>query len=222
MIGAAAAAAILIGLLVAAAVRSPDREASAAASSAAAAQQAGDPMLDARTKGDPNAPIAIFELSDFQCPYCKQFFDSSWAEFQAEYVETGKVRLTFLNLPLIQIHPHAAEAHEVAMCAASQDKFWPLHDRLFETQNDWNRLSDPTGHFLTLAEEVGVDRPSLDACLASDAVLPIVAADVQLAIRNRLNSTPTFIIEGGVLQGAVDMPSWRMILDSIYTAKTGG
>ncbi len=218
--GAATAALVLAGLAVAAWVRKPDAGASAAALSTVAAPPPADPMLAARTKGSSDAPITIFEMSDFQCPFCLTFFKDFWPAIQEEYVETGKVKFTFLNLPLISIHSHAAEAHEYAMCAAAQDQFWAMHDRLFETQETWSPMEDATPYFATLAGRLDLDRAAFNQCVESGSVRSIVASDVRLALQNGLNSTPTFIIEGGALTGNPPLDTWRAILDSIYAAKT--
>ncbi len=219
--GAATAALVLAGLAVAAWVRTPDAGPSAAALSTVAAPPPADPMLEARTKGSSDAPITIYEMSDFQCPFCLTFFKDFWPAIQEEYVETGKVKFTFLNLPLISIHSHAAEAHEYAMCAAAQDQFWAMHDRLFETQETWSPMEDATPYFVTLAEQLNLDQAAFKQCIESGSVRSIVASDVRLAMQNGLNSTPTFIIEGGALQGILPLDTWRAILDSIYAAKTG-
>ena len=220
--GAATAALVLAGLAVAAWVRAPDWEASAPALQTVAAQPQADPMLAARTKGSSDAPITMYEMSDFQCPYCLTFFKDFWPAIQEEYVETGKVKFTFLNLPLISLHSHAAEAHEYAMCAAAQDQFWAMHDRLFETQETWSPMEDATPYFVTLAGQLDLDRAAFRQCMESGSARSIVAGDVQLAIQNGINSTPTFIIEGGALQGmGLPLDAWRAILDSIYAVKTG-
>ncbi len=219
--GAATAALVLAGLAVAAWVRTPDAGANAAALSAAAARPPADPMLAARTKGSSDAPITIYEMSDFQCPFCLTFFKDFWPAIQEEYVETGKVKFTFLNLPLISIHAHAAEAHEYAMCAAAQDQFWAMHDRLFETQETWSPMADATPYCVTLAGQLALDRAAFTQCIESGSVRSIVANDVRLANQNGLSSTPTFIVEGGALRGNPPLDTWRAILDSIYAAKTG-
>ena len=219
--GAAGAALILVILGVLAWMRSPASDTTAAITLASASRPAADPMMEARTKGKPEAPISIYEMSDFQCPFCKQFVDETLPALEEEYLATGKARLIFINLPLIQIHANAAQAAEWAMCAAAQDGFWPMHDRLFETQDDWKGLSNPAAHFMSLAESVDLDRETLQQCIDAGAARAIVAGDVRLAVQNQLRSTPTFIIEGGVLQGAAPIDDWRSILDSIYAAKTG-
>ncbi|HMU62858.1 MAG TPA: thioredoxin domain-containing protein, partial [Gemmatimonadales bacterium] len=90
----------------------------------AAPLRAQDPMA-ARTKGSPTAPVTVYEMSDFQCPFCARFALEIFPTLEAEYVETGKVRWIFVNFPL-PMHDNAVSAAQVAMCAAKQNKFWPV------------------------------------------------------------------------------------------------
>jgi protein-disulfide isomerase len=99
--------------------------------------------IAARTKGRPNAPVVIYEMSDFQCPYCRDFTLQTMPSVEREFIRTGKVRLTFINLPLTGVHRHAMAAAEVAMCAARQGKFWQVHDRLYQRQPQWSTRQDP-------------------------------------------------------------------------------
>jgi protein-disulfide isomerase len=221
-LGAAAAALVLVGLIVAAWVRTPASTGTTTATGIPLDPGVADPMLEARSKGSPDAPITIYELSDFQCPFCKMFIDSTWEALQAEYIETGKAKITFLNLPLISLHANAAEAHEYAMCAATQDQFWRMHDRLFETQETWAPMTDPTPYFVSLGEQLELDQAAFQQCVTSGAVRTLIAEDVRLAIQSGVNTTPTFIVEEGAFSGAQKIDLWRMILDSIYVARTTG
>src|SRR6478735_1170872 len=83
----------------------------------------------ARIQGSPTAPLWVIEVSDFQCPYCKQWHDQTYNAFVDQFVKTGKVRLAYVNFPL-QSHVHAWPAAEAAMCAGAQGRFWPMHDAL--------------------------------------------------------------------------------------------
>src|SRR5690348_10355143 len=103
----------------------------------AAAQS--DPIA-ARTKGRSDAPITIYEMSDFQCPYCRQFALETLPLLERDYIATGKVRMVFINFPLTNVHKNAIVAAEVAMCAAQQQRFWPMHDLLFRHQPEWAQL----------------------------------------------------------------------------------
>src|SRR5262244_3786261 len=110
----------------------------------------------ARITGDSTAKVWMIMASDFQCPYCKQWHDESFAALRREYVNNGKVRLAYYNFPL-NIHPNAVPAAEAAMCAGAQNKFWPMHDALFASQATWAPLKDPSPVFDSLGTKVGLD-----------------------------------------------------------------
>ena len=97
----------------------------------------------------------LVEISDFQCPFCKQWHDETFAKIDQEYVKTGKVRMAYLNFPLSRIHKNAQVAAEAAMCAGAQGKFWELHDSLFQTQTRWAESKTPIVLFDSLARAGG-------------------------------------------------------------------
>jgi protein-disulfide isomerase len=181
---------------------------------------ANDMLLRARTKGSPEAPITVLEIADFQCPACRVFWEQTMPLLQREYVEPGKVRVVFVNLPLIQIHRNAAAAHEFAMCAAAQDRFWPVHDMLFDQQPVWAGLDDPSAYFFSVAGATGLDADSLDACVSDGRMRDLIMREAESVVRAGVQSTPSFVIEGGLLPGAVPIEAWRPILDSIFAAKS--
>src|SRR3989449_7615083 len=88
-----------------------------------AAGYQSDPLA-ARSKGRPGAPVTVYEMSDFQCPYCRAFALATLPLLEREYVTTGKVRFVYINLPLPSLHANATAAAEAALCAARQHKFW--------------------------------------------------------------------------------------------------
>jgi protein-disulfide isomerase len=137
-----------------------------------------------------------------------------------EYVTSGKVRFIFINLPLTTVHRNAMAAAEVAMCAARQGKFWPVHDRLFQRQQQWAELEDPNPYLFTLAESAGVERARLAACVAGKATRPAIEADTAAAHRAGAHTTPIFYIEGGLIEGAAPLEVFREVLDSVYRSKT--
>ena len=181
---------------------------------------ANDSLLTARTKGSPEAPITVLEIADFQCPACRVFWEQTMPLLQREYVEPGKVRFVFVNLPLVQIHRNAAAAHEFAMCAAAQDRFWPVHDMLFDQQAVWAGLDDASAYFFSVASATGIDADSLNACVSDGRMRDLIMREAEGVVRAGVQSTPSFVIEGGLLAGAVPIEGWRPILDSIYAAKT--
>jgi protein-disulfide isomerase len=178
--------------------------------------------LTARTKGRPDAPVTVYEMSDFQCPYCRAFALTTLPVLEREYVTTGKVRFVYINLPLSSLHPNAVAAAEAAMCAANQRRFWPMHDLLFRHQDEWAKLADPRPYLLALGDSTALDHAPFAACVRSGATAAAVRADAALAQRSGAVSTPSFYIEGGLLQGAAPVEVFRLVLDSIYRSKTVG
>ena len=190
-----------------------------AALSRPAAAQSDDDLRGERTRGTESAPVTIYEISDFQCPYCAEFWRATLPSIEREYVATGKVKIVFVNMPL-PMHPNAEPAAELAMCAARQHKFWQMHDLLFGRQDQWAELQDPGPYFLALGDSVGANRTALQACLSAKAMRPVVQSDFEGAVRSGAHSTPTFYIEGGLLVGSQPIEVFRAALDSIIRAKT--
>src|SRR5437016_3077772 len=120
----------------------------------------------ARIAGNPSAKTWVIVVSDFQCPYCKQWHDETYPAFLNEYVKTGKVRFAYINYPLSS-HVNAWPAAQSAMCAAAQDKFWQMHDALFGTQTAWEGLEKPMPVFDSLARSINLDVKRWNDCVAS-------------------------------------------------------
>jgi protein-disulfide isomerase len=191
--------------------------------SGAAAQSTPHPAKDplaGRIRGSAKATLTVYEMSDFQCPYCRTFALTTFPEIDSLYVATGKVRWAFVNFPLTSIHDNALAAAEVAVCAAQQNAFWRVHDLLYQHQDVWAPLKQPGAFFLTLADSARISRPALLACVKAPATRETVRQEAQGAERSGANSTPSFYIEGGLLTGALPTPIFRQVLDSIIREKT--
>ncbi|MEO6068794.1 MAG: thioredoxin domain-containing protein [Gemmatimonadales bacterium] len=180
----------------------------------------GSDLLEQRSKGSPTAPVRVVEMSDFQCPWCRRFSTETAALLDQEYVATGKVRWIFINFPISQLHPNAVAAAEMAMCSATQGKFWPMHDLLFKYQDKWAPLREPGQFLLTLADSLHIARDSIVPCLQEGRTRALVQRDANTASRLGAQSTPSFLIEGALLSGAYPVDLFRHVLDSIYRAKT--
>jgi protein-disulfide isomerase len=191
----------------------------------AVAQQPQQTPLDdlraERTRGRADAPVTMYEMSDFQCPYCGQFWRETLPSIERDYVATGKLRLIFVNMPL-SIHPNAEPAAEVAMCAARQHKFWQMHDALFRSQDSWADLKEPGAYFLSLADSIHANRGQLQECLRTRAMRPVVAEDFDGSRRSGAGSTPTFYVEGELIVGSQPFGLFKQVLDSIIRVKSGG
>lgn len=150
--------------------------------------------MESRTRGAASATVVVFEIADFQCPYCAQFAQTVAPELYERYVATGQVQWVFVNLPL-HSHPLAWHAAEAALCAgAAGDQFWPMHDRLFAEQSEWGSLTDPGARFARYAADLGVPGPAFAACTEQDHVAGLILQDVGSAISAGITGTPSFII----------------------------
>ena len=176
--------------------------------------------LEPRTKGSESAPVTVYEMSDFQCPFCERFFRETFPIIERDYIDTGKVKWVFINFPLTSLHPNAVPAAEFASCAAKQDKFWPAHDMLYGRQSDWATLNDVGSFFTGWISELGLNRGQMVACLQSGETRRDIQLDAEGAIKSGATSTPSFYIEGGMMSGAQPIGVFRTVLDSVVAAKS--
>jgi protein-disulfide isomerase len=146
------------------------------------------PLDDAARIGSASAPLAMVVYSDFQCPYCARFARETWPSIKKDFVDTGRVLVAFRHLPL-PMHKDAMGAALAATCAARQGKFWPLHDLLFQNQQ---QLGPQAGR--ALAADAGMDLTQFDACMQQQPGSASIERDLESARALGLNSTPTFLI----------------------------
>jgi protein-disulfide isomerase len=162
----------------------------------------------ARIQGDTAAKIWIVEVSDFECPFCRQWHEETYPTLVSEYIKPGIVRLAYVNFPLAQ-HPHALPAAEAAMCAAAQDKFWPMHDALFNTQKNWVSTADAMPTFDSLAVSLGVNPTDWRECVRSNVMRRLISADRGRGLTAGVGSTPTFFVGDEPIKGAAPMDAFR-------------
>lgn len=182
--------------------------------------EAQDSTLTMRSKGKSTAPVTVYEMSDFQCPFCQRFALETFPAIEKDYINTGKVRWIFINYPLTSIHPNASPAAEYAMCAAYQGKFWPTHDALYARQEKWAEIKNPAPFFSDLGKSLGLRAEAMDKCLRNGDGIALVRSDAAGAVRSGANSTPSFFIEGGMMSGVHPIATWRTVLDSIIKLKS--
>jgi protein-disulfide isomerase len=140
------------------------------------------------SRGPADAKLTVVEYGDYQCPYCGQAY--SIVEKLLTTFESS-MRLVFRNLPLADVHPHAESAAEFAEAVGLQDKFWPMHDMLYENQRS---LGDEA--LRAYAKDVGADLKKVEKALEGGAPRARVQADLEGAIRSGANGTPTFFVNG--------------------------
>jgi protein-disulfide isomerase len=166
-----------------------------------------------RIAGDSAAKVVVLEISDFQCPYCKTFHDSTYARIRSEYIDNGKARIAYVNLPL-RNHANAWPAAEAAMCASVQKQFWSMHDSLFNAQPRWENIRRADTMFTRFATSLKLDATKYSACIATHATRPLIQSDAERANSAGVSATPTFIIGDSVLAGAYPFPEFKRIIDA--------
>jgi protein-disulfide isomerase len=147
-------------------------------------------------EGDANAPCTLVEYGDYQCPHCGRAHPII-KRLQKHFGK--RLRFVFRNFPLNEIHPQAEAAAETAEFAGTQNKFWEMHDALFENQNRFS-----PAFFLELAQELGLDSDALQDALAKGEFKARVRSDFMSGARSGVNGTPTFFINGQRLDGPWD------------------
>jgi len=147
-------------------------------------------------KGNPNAPVTVVEFSDFQCPFCSRFFEQTLPLIEKNYIDTGKIKFVYKDLPLDNLHPNARSAHIAAECADEEGKFWEYHDVLFQKQAAWQRLasSDLDITLSQFAVDLGMQAASFESCMESQDIADEVNQDTLEAARYGTTGTPTFFI----------------------------
>jgi protein-disulfide isomerase len=138
-----------------------------------------------------------------------------------DYVKSGKIRIAYLNCPLQQ-HQNAMPAAEAAMCASVQDKFWPMHDALFGSQQQWESLRSPITTFDSMAARIGVSMPAWRDCVARHLTRPLIDADRQRSSAAGVQSTPTFFVGDQLVAGAQPYSFFRQVLEAQLAKKGTG
>jgi len=160
-------------------------------------------------KGGATAPVTIVEFQDFHCPFCKRV-QGTIGELLARYGD--KVKVVHRDFPIDQLHPRARKGHEAARCANEQGKFWAYHDKLYE-----NAPKASLEHLKAFAQEVGLDVPAFEQCVASGKHRAAVQRDVEEGQRLGVTGTPTFFINGRQLSGAQPLESFARVVDEELT-----
>ncbi len=165
---------------------------------------------NAPRRGPATAPVTIVEFSDFQCPYCRRV-EATLTELLSRYA--GQISIAHKDMPLDQIHPEARSAAEAARCAQEQDRFWQYRDALF-TLPGLN-----SSGFEQAAQSLQLDLPKFQTCLNSHKYRAQVQADADEAQGLGVTSTPTFFINGAVLEGAQPTAAFSRLIEAELEAR---
>jgi protein-disulfide isomerase len=148
-------------------------------------------------QGPETAQVIMVEYGDYECPYCGKAYPIV-KEIQRRLGD--RLRFVFRNFPLTQSHPHAEHAAEAAEAAAGQEKFWEMHDYLFEHQ----QALDDT-HLVQYADALNLDKETFKREMIEHVHTNRVREDFLSGVRSGVNGTPTFFINGVRHDGAYEL-----------------
>lgn len=167
-------------------------------------------------KGDPDAPITIFEFSDFQCPFCSRFATETAPQIDEMYIQEGLVRMGYIHAAY-----HEGDAYtsaEASECAADQDAFWDYHDLLIERLADEGKHDFPKDVLKQYAADLDLDTEQFNTCLDEGTYADVVREQTQLSQYIGVTGTPTFVVNGKGLVGAQPFEVFQQVLDEELAA----
>jgi protein-disulfide isomerase len=164
--------------------------------------------------GPANASVTITEYASMTCPHCANFNEAVFPKIKSAYIDSGKVRYVFREFPL---DIKAAAGSMLARCIAKDDapKYFAVIDLLFRQQNEW--VTKNTTETLTrIGKQAGLSQQQVEDCLKDQALLDKIAADQKFANEVlKVNSTPTFFVNGEMLKGETSFDEFSKRIDSL-------
>lgn len=158
--------------------------------------------------GNENAPLVIYEFSDFSCPFCSRAaLQEPMPQIITEYVSSGKARLVWKYFPG---HGQGVAAQLVGYCVNEQGLFWEFHDIVFQNQQDANNMKK----MKELSQVIGADSSSLEQCIKSDKYNLLMEQDINMGKSNGVKGTPTLIINNKKIEGVSSFKRIKKIIDS--------
>lgn len=167
-----------------------------------------EPML-----GSSSAPVWIVEFSDFQCGYCRKFWQDTLPKLKESYISKGTVRFTYRHFAVLG--KQSQQAALAAECAAAQKKFWPYHDKLFSNLGEalFNEAN-----LKRFAREVGLNGDHFGACLSAGKYKEKIEREAATATYLGGRGTPLFFINQKLLPGAQPYSVFQKVIEEELTA----
>lgn len=175
----------------------------------------GSPVL-----GEKNAQVTIIEFSDYQCPFCRKFWQDTLPSIKKDYIDTGKVKLVYKDFPL-GFHPGAIPYAQAARCAREKggdEAYFKMHDKIFQEQNKLDggtvqsTIEYPGDETLKKwAKDIGYD---IGSCLDSDKYKSEVQNDLSEGSSAGIQGTPGFFVNGQLVSGAQPFSVFKQLIDT--------
>lgn len=161
--------------------------------------------------GKADAPVTIVEYASMTCPHCAHFHETTLPELKTKYIDTGKARLIYREFPF---DPLAEAGFMLARC--SKDNYFPMVDVLFKQQQSWAASQTPKDALLQISKLAGFTQESFEACLTDQKLLDDIRAVRARGEKDfKVDSTPTFFINGNVYKGAMTIDEMSAVIDGM-------
>lgn len=211
--------AVPAGLVVAACSDSGGKAVAQTTKAAAPASQGSVDMaallepgaLPDKMLGKADAPVTIVEYASMTCSHCAHFHETTFPELKTKYIDTGKARLILREFPF---DPRAEAGFMLARC--SGDNYFPMVGVLFKQQGNWAPVANAKEALLQISKLAGFSQESFEACLTDQKLLDDVrAVQKRGADEFKVDSTPTFFINGNTYKGALTIEEMSAIIDGM-------
>jgi len=214
--------AVLGALLAVSACDSGQQSKAPAPPTADAARKGAEPTVDVaelmkagplpeQVLGNSAAPVTIVEYASMTCPHCAHFHETTLPELKTKYIDTGKVRMVFREFPF---DPRAEAGFMLARC--SDDNYFPMIDVLFRQQNSWAGVENAKEALLQISKLAGFSQQKFEECLTNQKLLDdIRSVRTRGANEFKVDSTPTFFINGKQYKGALSIAEMSAIIDPL-------
>lgn len=209
--GAIALAGVVIAVAIIYSVNNPSRPNAENNKTAAVlslpALTSGDFVL-----GDANAPVAVVEYGDFQCPFCGKFFKDTEPVLREKYIKTGKIKFIWRDFAFLG--PESVAAANAARCAGEQGKFWEYHDYLFSNQRGENQGAFNKDNLKGFAKVIGLNNGNFNACLDSGKYNDEISKETKAGGEAGVQGTPAVFVSGKIYVGALPTATFTQIIDA--------
>ena len=164
----------------------------------------GKVAADEMVMGRADAPVTVIEYASVTCPHCAAFNEQVFPAFKAKYIDTGQVRYVFREF-LTGPVPVAAAGFLIARCAG-KDKYFGVIDSLFRSQGEMFQSGDPRPVLFRIGQSAGLTDDQIKACITNEEAANALQARVDKAVNvDKINATPSFLIDGKKLEGEQTM-----------------
>lgn len=168
--------------------------------------------FDDPVAGNESSFVVMIEYSDYQCEYCRHYFEDIFPKIKKDYIDTGKIKYIYKDFPL-QIHENSEEAAFSADCAGEQGEYWGMHDLLFENQEEWAGQEDPIPYFTNYINKLGLNEEEFLSCINSNKYIREVMEDIEEGERLDTKGTPTFYINNIKISGIYQYKIFKDTID---------